>query len=225
MTPTSAYANRKGDRLPSVTEIIGHVWNKEGLIHWAWLEGKQGRDYRKSRDGAARVGTIAHELCLYTLGGPEPEGEGFGSGKHQVAARGRAARELEFYKKALFCRGHFETWHRGKDLKSELIETPLISEKLGFGGTPDWYGEWDNVKTVIDIKTGRRAPEHKAQMGGYRELLVANGYEVDRLVLLYIPKELKGSASTIIMEGESIDVAVRSFKACMELFDCRMIIG
>ena len=43
---------------------------------------------------------------------------------------------------------HAVSWIDDHEFEPLLVEEPLVSSKLGFGGTPDWYGVLDGVPTV-----------------------------------------------------------------------------
>lgn len=60
-----------GQRVPSVTEIIGDNlgWNKNALIGWARKQAMIGNDPDKVRDHAAEIGTLAHAMTSQHLGG------------------------------------------------------------------------------------------------------------------------------------------------------------
>ena len=62
--PTADYKNAKGVRIPGNTTVInGNLgWSKNGLMYWAWEQGRNGKDFRQSRDDAADAGTLAHAL-------------------------------------------------------------------------------------------------------------------------------------------------------------------
>ena len=60
--PTSDYRDSKGTRLPGTTTIINRYKDAGGLIHWAWDQGRQGLDFRQTRDKAAEAGTITHDM-------------------------------------------------------------------------------------------------------------------------------------------------------------------
>src|SRR5437899_12349786 len=51
-----------GERVPGVTSVIGRWKDSGGLIHWAWEQGRAGKDYRETRDAAADAGTCAHAM-------------------------------------------------------------------------------------------------------------------------------------------------------------------
>ena len=58
--PTSDYRDSKGKRLPGTTTVINRFKDSGGLIYWAWDQGRQGLDFRQTRDKAAEAGTITH---------------------------------------------------------------------------------------------------------------------------------------------------------------------
>ena len=73
-TPREGYYAADGKRVPGVTTVIGRFKDSGGLIHWAWNEGKEGRDYRDTSGKAADIGTLAHAFVEAKLmGKPEPD--------------------------------------------------------------------------------------------------------------------------------------------------------
>lgn len=61
--PTQIYRNSAGVRLPGVTTVINNLgWKSDGLIHWAYKLGQDGKDLNQARQGAADIGTVAHNL-------------------------------------------------------------------------------------------------------------------------------------------------------------------
>ena len=78
-------------------------------------------------------------------------------------------------------------WEKTKKVEPILCEHPLVSEKLGFGGTIDFYGLIDGVATLKDYKTAKAIyPEHLYQVAAYRQLLEENGYQVAAVGILQI---------------------------------------
>src|SRR4030095_9894977 len=58
--PEGGYRLKDGTRVPGVTTISGKLKNTDALMAWAWREGKEGRDYKMTRDRAADAGSLAH---------------------------------------------------------------------------------------------------------------------------------------------------------------------
>jgi hypothetical protein len=120
-TPARGYRLADGTRVPSVTTIIGKFKEAGGLVHWSWDLGMQGIDYRKVRDEAANIGTIAHGMVeSWIKGSPiAPEGP-----PEQVERARNAFQQ-------------FIEWADQSRLEVVQSETALVSEKHRFGGTPD----------------------------------------------------------------------------------------
>jgi len=159
------YKLADGTRVPGVTTVLG-VLNKPFLVKWANNLGLEGIDSAKYVDALADIGTLAHYMIECDLRKVEPDLSVY-SPEHIGKAENAL---LSWY--ALI---------KGKTLEPVLLEASLISEEHCYGGTIDFYGKIDGVLTLADIKTSKAIyPEHKTQAGGgYRQLLVENGYPVD----------------------------------------------
>jgi hypothetical protein len=48
----------------------------------------------------------------------------------------------------------FLEWEKGKKIEPEILETPIVDEEFEFGGTPDFIGVVDGIRTIMDFKTG-----------------------------------------------------------------------
>lgn len=210
--PTSVYQTAKGDRLPSVTQIIGIGWPKgDSLIAWANREGLAGRSHTEARDRAAMTGTIAHELVLARMGGPEAQLE-----QYQDAA----------IKSARIPEAHGVGWLRGKVLEARIVEVPLVSAKMGYGGTPDWYGLVEGVPTLLDIKTSAQVyPEHWIQLAAYRLLLQEAGHEVAQVGILHLPRALDGKGKAIMKGADKQQYHEQAWRLCQQVYAIKQIIG
>ena len=211
--PTAKYLNEKGQRLPSVTQIIDRTWPKPGLIAWANKEGLAGRSHTVVRDRMAKIGTLAHERVFSELGG------------HALLPLDESEYPQDIQQAAKVPHYHARNWFEGKKWEPILVEQPLIHARDGFGGTPDWYGMLNGKLTVLDLKTGRNFAEHGVQLAGYIELLKANDYDVEEAVALYAPRTLTGKANYTRWEEDSFPVIARAWAAVMELYAVRLIIG
>lgn len=151
------YKLASGDRVPSVTTILG-ILNKPALLDWAWKCGCDGLDYKAVRDDAAGVGTLAHYLILCHLKGEKPDTSEY------------SAQDID---RAENCLIKFWDWQKGHNIEPIMVETPLISEEYGFGGTIDFFGRVDGANTLIDFKTGKAIyPEFAYQVAAYCQLLI-----------------------------------------------------
>ena len=169
----TVYHKADGTRVPSVTTYLG-VLGKPALIHWAWELGVQGLDYRKVRDQAGDTGTLVHYLILCQLKEEEPD-----LSYYTPQDLASAASPMNKFNEGL----------KGKILEPILLETPLVSETYGFGGTPDFYGRVDGVLTLLDFKTGKEVyQEAFYQVAAYKRLLEELGYGVECAKIIRIGK-------------------------------------
>lgn len=154
------YKNSAGNRLPSVTTIIGKFKQSDGLIHWAWKLGIEGRDYKKEKQKAADSGTIAHNMVEAHLRGETWVDDGeFGK---EIVDKGRRA---------------FENYLRWADTtKVDVLyaEVPLISEAHQFGGCLDAIGfckAMHEGHAIFDWKSSNALyADYLFQLGAYRIL-------------------------------------------------------
>ncbi len=191
--PRGGYANAAGERIPGVTTVLG-LLDKPALVGWAgklcveetskhylgvlngmkdkledshtWSEVQDviempvppcptWRDFcYGQRDKAAQDGTTAHDLFERFLNGEDVQR------KTESDGAWRAFENAREWKANLAV--EFEVWPH---------ERPLISERLGFAGTPDAIARHDGRVMLADWKTGGVYPEQVAQMAAYRHLL------------------------------------------------------
>lgn len=153
-TQTKGYFLKSGERVPSVTTVIGRFKESGGLIHWAWKIGKEGKDYREVRDQAADAGTMAHAAVEAWVRGKPFEFEG----------------PPEITEKARMAFHAFEEWRDQTHLRIDQTELPLVSEKHRYGGTFDAIlvrneramGDWKSSNSIYG--------EYLIQLAAYRNL-------------------------------------------------------
>lgn len=170
--PTGDYKLKNGQAVPGTTTIMGEFKDSGGLVHWAWQEGKAGRDYRKTRDKAAERGTNIHDLAECHILGKLYE-----LPKDEIVLRA-------FNK--------FKEWWEENDFEVVWTEKQMVSEKYEYGGCPDLYvRQKTNGKCwLIDFKTGKRIyPDTIIQMGAYKNLIEENLHErVLHSAIVRLPK-------------------------------------
>jgi hypothetical protein len=65
---------KDGTQVPGASTICQDRRRHQWLIHWAWNLGMEGQDYRKVRDKAADIGTVAHFMIeCHFLHNHEPD--------------------------------------------------------------------------------------------------------------------------------------------------------
>jgi hypothetical protein len=144
-----------------VTTITGRFKDSGGLIHWAWNEGAEGRDYRASRDKAAEAGSICHGWIEDWIHGVPVDVSNLSDPLWIQAAKGYLA---------------FQEW--ADQVKLEILETevPLVSEQYKFGGTFDALALVAGTPKLLDWKTSNAVyAEYVAQLAAYRQLIWERG--------------------------------------------------
>jgi hypothetical protein len=152
------YKLADGTVVPSVTTILGRFKNCGPLMHWAWKEGCEGRNYRETRDKAAGIGTLAHALVEHQWRNPNEEFDW-----EPVKAQ-YSAEDIEKARKAF---GAYEEWARQTNLQVVEGEMPLVSERYKFGGTMDMV-LLGGKRAIGDVKTsGGIYGDYLAQIAAY----------------------------------------------------------
>jgi hypothetical protein len=157
-TQKGGYYLKSGERVPSVTMVIGRFKEAGGLIHWAWKLGKEGKDYREVRDQAADAGTMAHAAMEAWIRDKPFEFEG----------------PAEITDKAKVSFGAFLKWAEQTRLTVTHSEMPLVSETYKFGGTFDAILA-HNTRAIGDWKcSGSLYTEYLIQVAAYGKLWEEN---------------------------------------------------
>ena len=198
------YKLKSGDRIPSVTTVLG-ILAKPALIQWAWELGTKGIDYKAVRDQAGDIGTLAHALIIADL-----KGDKFDTSEY-------SAQDIQ---KAENCLIKYWDWAKVNPIKSILLETPLISEVYQFGGTVDCFAERQDTKelVLIDFKTGKAIyPEHLYQLSAYEQLLKEADFRFDQTMILRIGRdEVEGFE---VRSLGDLSKAFEIFKNCLSIYN------
>ncbi len=164
-----------GKRFLNVTTVLG-VLAKEALLHWVARETAAGRDWRETRDDAARRGTQTHALIARILAG---EKASLADIDPEQRAWGQAA-----YR-----------WLRDAEPDVYLSETMVCWPLHGYAGRLDLVATIDGRLTLCDFKTtsawaykkskgkptDKKLPpydENLLQLDLYAGALIASGYEL-----------------------------------------------
>jgi len=134
-----------------------NIISKPALMHWAWKCGCDGIDYRKTRDQAADIGSLAHWMCECHLKGVEPDMSEFSPADTSKA-------ENAFLK-------FLDWWQKGKYTLT-ASEIQLVSEIYRYGGTLDIVArDTDDRLCLCDIKTSKAVYEEMwYQVAAYQRL-------------------------------------------------------
>lgn len=218
--PRRQYLDSDGNKMPSVTTILGAAIAKPGLIRWAskvaaeaavdaLLDGFADRDVAVAegtkapelyRDNAATIGTKAHALV-----------EAYYAGEEVVSEGEDAALISNCYSRAI--RAIEERW------TVEVSEWAGVS-RLGYGGTLDLLviDRETGKRLLVDLKTGSYHPEAIAQLAAYKNLWEEHNPTklVDGAAILHVP--VKGDNYAIA--GISAD----ALKSGWSLFEAAFVI-
>jgi hypothetical protein len=172
------YPLKDGTDVPGASTIAKIGEDTSGLIHWAWKLGTEGQDYRKVRDKAADIGTVAHFMIECFLHNHEPDLSEF------------SPADVE---KATIAYNNFRTWWDEEGFEVIEPEVQLVSEEYLFGGTIDAPArDRDGKVVLLDWKTSKAiVPAHKIQLAGYEQLWNENrpSMKVQRRGIVRIGKE------------------------------------
>ena len=189
--------------VPGVTTIVEQLgWNKRVLINWANRIGLEGIQAAKYKDDKADIGTLAHAMITDKLLGKETDTSDYS--KNQIDQAENSV--LSFWE-----------WEKDHKIEPILVEKPLVSEMLGFGGTPDIYGLVNDFHELVDLKTGSGIyPEYFVQVAAYRELLQENGNSVAKVRILNIPRAESETFQEQVVGN--VDLYWHIFLNCLEIY-------
>ena len=199
----TVYKTNNGNRVPSVTTIIG-ILAKPALIDWAWKLGCQGIDYKKVRDTAGDIGTLAHYLIMCDIKGEQADTSEYSS------------QDID---KAETCLIKYWEWKKTNPIRPIMTEEALVSELYHYGGTLDCFAEREDTEefVLIDFKTGKAIyNEHFIQLAAYENLLAEHGYHFDKTMVLRIGKD--ESEGFEVREIGSLENHFEIFKHCLSIY-------
>lgn len=215
-TPAKGYRLKDGSRVPGTTTIIGRFKDSGGLIHWAWEQGRDGLDYRSTRDSAADAGTLGHWLV-------EQHIAGINEGDICAALDGRVEAEKINPSIAALALKAFESylgWEKQTKLKIVAQEMTLVSEAYKFGGTPDAIGEIDGKLCILDWKTGNALyRDALIQVAAYKTLWEENN--PDKLITggFHICRFSKEHGDFVHAHYDELELAWRQFILLREAYE------
>lgn len=165
-TKRGGYFLSDGTKVPSVTTVIGRFRDSGGLIHWAWEQGKEGRDFNAMREAAADAGTVAHAMVEADI-----RGRTFAdvwAEQHDGQPTQRIPDAI--YERGFQAYGAFLEWRRQTKMEPRETEVPLVSERFRYGGTLDamlidqalYLGDWKTSNAIYG--------DHLLQLAAYGNL-------------------------------------------------------
>lgn len=167
------YKLASGERVPSVTTVLSRFKDSGALIHWAWEQGRDGKDYRETRDKAANAGTCAHKMVECHIRGQEFDPTPY---------------DEQTLQKARTAFGAFMEWANSSQLKPAYTECSMISENYRFGGTLDTIlihgklaiGDWKTSGGVYSDMLAQVAAYGKLWEENHPDMPITGGYHIVR---------------------------------------------
>lgn len=177
------YYNRFGVEVPSVTTIL-HILHKPALVKWANIMGFKRTKTEDILERAGRIGTQAHD-CIEKY---------FKKEKYKLPEGNDDIRDT-----LLLRIDGFLTWIKSLSaIKPTFLESSVVTDM--YGGTIDFYGEVDGLKTVMDFKTSSNVyPTMFLQLAAYVYILEEQGYEIDQVAIVHITE--KGTKPHFMTRG------------------------
>ena len=167
--PRRVYKDEAGNKLPSVTEILGGLgWKYGPLMQWANRLGREGKTLSEGSRDAMEIGSVAHDMIeSWLLGRGTPE----------------HVKEVpeHIWTPAFNCFEKFEAWYLEAkwDQRFQILgtEVAMVDRTRRFGGTADLVGVIDGVPIMLDYKTGKSVyAETSVQLAAYCQLWDVDGY-------------------------------------------------
>ena len=218
ITPGTAhkpYYSPYGDRVPSVTTILGVV--DKNLTNWANKLGLQGKSLADESSHVMGIGTLLHGYIEGMFKNEDVDDSKFTDEQKETAQR---------------CFQKFSLWASGHQIVPISLELSLASDR--YGGTMDALLEVDGIVTIMDWKTSNQIyPEYFAQLSAYHNLISEKfnlgedvGFTIPaigQVGILKVPKE----------DGQDFEYSVRNvdsqefrnawnyFEACLNLYNAK----
>lgn len=155
--PKGGYQLADGSKVPGVTTIIGRFKDSGALMHWAFQQGKAGKErLYDDAERAADIGSYAHDCVRAWLRDEFPPPTPLDEPATLQAGTAFAA---------------FLEWAEQTKLSVTATEVPLVSEEYRFGGTLDAIGVVGDKLCLLDWKTSNGVyPDYLIQLAAYRFL-------------------------------------------------------
>ncbi len=161
---------------------------RDAIVHWAWKQGKEGLDYRSTRDQAASAGDVGHFMVECRLKGNIPDLSDFDEPT------------LDFG--TVIFDKFMADWYASK-LEYVASELQLTSTVFKYGGTLDVVGRDPQGRLcLVDLKSCKYIYEsHLLQLSGYENLWNENNEEqLQRRAIFRDGKEKKGDTELLWLD-------------------------
>lgn len=206
--PTTDYRLADGTRVTGTTTILKRVTPSGGLIHWAWTQGRDGKNLYETRDRAGDAGTLGHAMIEAYI--------------HQRAVEGLESFDANLRELADKAFQAYLEWERSYDVQIQETEMHLVSEEFRYGGTPDAVGLVRGKLSLLDWKTSNALyPEVLGQLAAYGRLWFENrGQRFESYHVLRLGKEHGNFDHRYYPPSVVEGIGWRYFKAARDVYNC-----
>ena len=212
--PSGGYKLKDGTKVPGTTTIIGRFRESGALIRWAYNRGKDGLDLYESRDKAAEIGTVVHNMVELFINGKD---------HNEALEYLKSGEDIE---KALSGFQAFQEWFESNRFTVTHQEVQLVSEVHKYGGTPDAIAVDSKFRRVIlDWKSSNSTfSDHLVQLGAYRILWNENHPDNPLTGGSHLCRFAKQHGDFAHHYYPNLDDAERAFLIMRELYDLDKIL-
>lgn len=225
-TPKSGYRTKAGEKIPSVTTILGRFKESGALTAWAYKQGRLHENLAMRNlpspahlydvvGRAAEAGTIAHDMieqnlltgALYLEGEPLPE-------TAAKADEGVIAKARNSF-------AQFLKWNAQTKLRVVMTEKSLVSERYKYGGTWDGIGrDVDDRLVLIDWKTSNAVyGDYLYQLAAYAILIEECMPELGPITGYHLLRVAKEHADFAHHHYGELEAEKRAFVLMRELYE------
>jgi hypothetical protein len=207
--PTFDYKNAAGNRIPGNTTVIGQNcgWGKQALMYWAWDQGRNGKDFRETRDDAATAGTLCHAMIETDIKNLLP----IDTSKFDPVIVTKAETGLLNYLE----------WKLGIRLELKTMEVSLISERYQYGTTLDIVASANDKTSIVEVKTSNSIREdYLIQIAAQKQAWDEN-FPNDPIKGMHLLKVNKESGAFAHFYWDELDGAFDAFVHLRALHDLK----
>jgi hypothetical protein len=215
------YKTEAGEKVPSVTTIIGRFKDSGGLLYWANKVGRpakingpgyeqwpDGRSLKEAQDPAAAAGTMAHDLVQWDIQGQKTAYPEWPDTNPDTVAKGEAA--YRTYKK----------WAAMTLLQVRHTEVALVSERYKYGGRLDAIGIIGGLLVLLDWKSSNSVyVDYILQMAAYGHLWQEHYPDHPILGGYYLCRFAKEEGDFSIHHFPKLDRELVTFLEMRKLYD------
>ena len=116
-------------------------------------------------------------------------------------------------------------WEKEHDIKPIMVESPLVDDEYGYGGTLDCYALVDGVPTLLDLKTSKGIfPEHIMQIAALYHLLLRHDKPIESARILRIGRDESEGFEDHVIDLDDLVPYSKMFFLLLEVYNLQKVI-